>query len=167
MLTPRRLICCALFLTATFNAPSAQLRKQRADAVANTASAAASKTHGEAPSAQTVDTTPSGMVAFFSATTTACPAGWVVVADPRGRLILGVIDGSKVGLLYGQPMADRTPPTHTHTYSAKIKMGSKSLQASKGGNKDGAKAKTYELNKSTDAATLGLPFYQLIFCQKL
>jgi hypothetical protein len=106
------------------------------------------------------------MVAFFSATTTACPSGWVAPDAPRGRLILGVIDGSKVGLSYGNPMSDKTPPTHSHTYSAKVKMGSKSLQANKGNNKDGAKAKTYDLDKSTDEATLKLPFYQLTICQK-
>lgn len=164
MLTPRRILCCALFLTAAFNAPSAQTREQRADARANTA--AAPKKQGEAPGAQTADTTPSGMVAFFSATTTACPAGWAEPAGPRGRLVLGVTDGSKVGLTLGSPMSDRTPPTHSHTYSAKVKMNSKSLQAGKGNNKDGAKAKTYELSKSTDAATLNLPFYQLVVCQK-
>jgi hypothetical protein len=106
------------------------------------------------------------MVAFFSPTTTTCPTGWVAQAAPRGRLILGVTDGSKVGLTFGQPMADRTPPTHSHTYSANVKMGSKSIQAGKGGNKDGAKAKTYAINKSTDGATLNLPFYQLVICQK-
>jgi hypothetical protein len=45
-------------------------------------------------------------------------------------------------------------------------MSSKSLQAGKGSNDDGAKAKTYELNKSTNEATLNLPFYQLVVCQK-
>jgi hypothetical protein len=169
MLTPRSLISCALFLATTLAATFAQttgVGTQRAAATTNTAPVAASKMHSEASSPQGVDTTPAGMVAFFSPTTTACPAGWVAQAAPRGRLILGVTDGSKVGLTFGQPMADRTPPTHSHTYSANVKMGSKSIQAGKGGNKDGAKAKTYSMNKSTDGATLNLPFYQLVICQK-
>jgi hypothetical protein len=106
------------------------------------------------------------MVAFFSPTTTACPAGWVAQNAPRGRLILGVTSASRVGVTFGLPMGDRTPPIHSHTYSADVKMSSKSLQAGKGNNKDGAKAKTYKINKSTDAATLELPFYQLVICQK-
>ena len=169
MLTPRSLISCALFLMTTFAATYAQTTgagRQRAAATTNSAPAAAPKTRGEALSPQGSDTTPAGMVAFFSPTTTACPAGWAAQDAPRGRLILGVTDGSKVGRTYGQPMADKAPPTHTHTYSAKVKMGSKSLQANKGSNKDGAKAKTYDVKKSTGTATLDLPFYQLVICQK-
>jgi hypothetical protein len=167
MLTLQRLISCALFLTATFAATFAQTKEQGAVATTNIAPAAASKTHGEALSPQAVDTTPAGMVAFFSPTTTACPAGWVAHDSSRGRLILGVIDGTRVGVTNDDtPMGDRTPPSHSHTYSASVKMSSKSLQAGKGGNKDGAKAKTYSLTSSTDGATLNLPFYQLTTCRK-
>ena len=119
-----------------------------------------------ASSSQSSDTSPAGMVAFFSPTTTGCPAGWWVPDAGRGRLILGVIDGNTVGRTLGLPMADRMPPTHTHTYSAKIKLNSKSLQAGSGKNKDGAKAKTYTLNAATQPATANLPFYQLVICQK-
>jgi hypothetical protein len=171
MLAPRRLISCAFFLVIMPAATFAQAREagtQRAAAATTTsAPVAAPKIHSEARSTQGSDTTPAGMVAFFSPTTTACPAGWVARASAGGRLILGVTDGSKVGGTYGQAFADKTPPSHTHFYSAKIKMGSKSLQARKGNNKDGAKAKTYEMNnKFTDAATLDLPYYQLVICQK-
>lgn len=170
MLTRRRLISCAFFLAtlpaATFAQAAEAATPGTAAVATNAAPGAGSRTHAGAPGSQGADTTPAGMVAFFSPTTTACPEGWVAQNAASGRLILGVIDGSKVGLTYGPPMADRTPPTHSHTYSAKVKMGSKSLQANKGGNKDGAKSKTYDINKSTGAATLGLPFYQLVICQK-
>lgn len=170
MLTQRRLISCALFLAtlpaATFAQTTEAATLGAAAVTTHTAAAANPKTHAGASGSQGADTTPAGMVAFFSPTTTACPGGWIAQDAARGRLILGVIDGSKVGLTYGVPMADRTPPAHSHTYSAKVKMGSKSLQANKGGNKDGAKAKTYDINRSTDTATLGLPFYQLVVCQK-
>jgi hypothetical protein len=163
MLTTPRLIFFALFLITTFITTAAQ---SPGVASAYTSPATASKTSSEVLSSQESDATPTGMVAFFSPTTTACPANWVVPQEVSGRLILGVTDASRVGVTYGLPMADKTPPVHSHTYSAKVKMSSKSLQAGKGNNDDGAKAKTYELNKSTNQTTLNLPFYQLVICQK-
>ena len=124
------------------------------------------KTSTEASSSQSSDTSPVGMGAFFSATTTGCPAGWGTPDTLRGRLLLGVTDGDRVGGLLRAAMGDRTPPTHFHTYSAKIKINHKSLQAGSGKNKDGAKAKTYTINAQTDLGTPDLPFYQLVICQK-
>ena len=149
-----------LFLTVIF------LSERVVTYAQTTTSNLASWTSNEAGRSQSSDTSPVGMVAFFSPTTTGCPAGWVVPETPPGRLILGVTDGARVGKTLGTPMADRTPPTHSHIYSAKIKLNSKSLQAGSGKNKDGAKAKTYTLNASTAAATADLPFYQLVVCQK-
>lgn len=149
-----------LFLTAVFLSGRDESYAQ------NTKKKLAIKASGKASRSQSADTSPAGMVAFFSPTTTGCPAGWFAPEISRGRLILGVTDAGRVGRTFGSPMPDRTPPTHIHAYSAKIKLGSKSLQAGSGKNKDGAKAKTYTINAQTDAATADLPFYQLVICQK-
>jgi hypothetical protein len=149
-----------LFLTAMFLSDRGVAYAQ------STNSKLAIKTSSEARSSQNSDTTPIGMVAFFSPTTTGCPAGWVTPDTLRGRLIVGVTDGNRVGGITRGAMGDRVLPTHFHTYSAKIKLNSKSLQAGSGNNKAGAKAKTYTINAQTDLATPDLPFYQLVICQK-
>jgi hypothetical protein len=149
-----------LFMTAMFLSERFVTNAQSTD------KKLAIKTSSEASGSQNSDTSPVGMVAFFSPTTTGCPAGWVTPDTLRGRLLLGVTDGNRVGGLLRAAMGDRTPPTHFHTYSAKIKLSSKSLQAGSGNNKTGAKAKTYTINAQTDLATPDLPFYQLVICQK-
>ena len=155
-----RVLFFLLFLTAIF------LSERGVTYAQSTNSKLAIKTSSEASSSQSSDTSPVGMVAFFSPTTTGCPAGWVTPDTLRGRLILGVTDGNRVGGITRAAMSDRTPPTHFHTYSAKIKLNYKSLQAGSGKNKDGARAKTYTFNPQTDSATPDLPFYQLVICQK-
>src|SRR5262245_30685047 len=72
--------------------------------------------------AQSTDTSPSGMVAFFMATAAACPPGWTAATMAQGRLIVGVTNGSAVGTQVGtaltsQPGTGTAAPTHQHSYS--------------------------------------------------
>lgn len=112
----------------------------------------------------TEDTTPSGMVAFVSGNT--CPPGWVVPESAQGRLIIGVADPNAVGITVGTPLIDKTPPTHSHPFTANLVMSYQAVSAISCCNKSGAAAKTYSVSSTLATDTADLPFLQLPVCQK-
>lgn len=128
--------------------------------------------------AQTPDTTPSGMVAFFAAadpTTGACPAGWFVPPQAQGRLLVGVGDAATVGITSGTPMANATDPTHIHGYYPSITLAGQAILGASGGkDHEGAHNGTYTLQTGsppvasvfTLPSPSNLPYIQLIVCQK-
>lgn len=117
--------------------------------------------------AQTADTTPSGMVAFFMSSGSDCPPGWSVATQAQGRLILGA---AAVGAPAGQPLADQTAPTHSHSYQATVGVPSRSISASHCCDKQGAHSGNYTVPDNapgqTAAAESDLPLIQLLVCQK-
>ena len=124
--------------------------------------------------AQTPDTTPSGMVAFFMSSGAGCPAGWSLATNAQGRLLVGVATG--VGTVVDSPMADQTAPTHDHGYYPSVTLPSRNIAATHCCNNQGAHSGTYVLIKSagpprvpsvfTQQSTSNLPFIQLVICQK-
>ena len=130
--------------------------------------------------AQTADTTPSGMVAFFAAadpSTGSCPAGWFVPPQAQGRLLVGVTSPGAVGITVGTPMANATDPVHSHGYFPSITLAEQAVAGASGGlDHEGAHNGTYTLQASagpppvasvfTDPSPSNLPYIQLIVCQK-
>jgi len=126
--------------------------------------------------AQTPDTTPSGMIAFFMSSGVGCPTGWQIATQPQGRVLVGIATGAEVGTTVGSPMADQTDPTHNHGFYPSVTLPSRNIAAAHCCNNQGAKSGTYVLITSegpprvpfvfTDPSTSNLPFMQLVICQK-
>lgn len=110
------------------------------------------------------DGTPSGTVAHFIGG--ACPAGWAIATEIRGRLVVGVIDGTALGGVVGAPLGDQEDREHQHTYSGMVNLPDKSIAAADGGNTSGAKAGSYRVMGNTAKQTSGLPFVQVQACVK-
>jgi hypothetical protein len=119
------------------------------------------------------DQTPSGMVAFFMMAGTTCPSGWTAPPEGQGRLILGVTDPARVGQQVGSPLADQTPPAHSHSFQTMISLGVYNVALAGGPNSDAAGAQTDNVPSSPPGTTNGgtadpsnLPFIQLVACRK-
>lgn len=110
------------------------------------------------------DPVPAGAVAFFS--TASCPSGWAPFEDGAGRLILATSDGSKVLVKVGRPLANMEDRTHKHAYTTQVDVDDKSISASHCCNNKAAEAKKYDVKGNTGEATTGLPFIQLVICEK-
>ena len=114
------------------------------------------------------DGAPRGTVAFFMmAENNICPLGWVPAASATGRLVVGVTNGDRNGIQVGKPLADSEDRTHAHPYSSSVTWPFKSVSAADGGNQQAAAAATaYSVMGDTAAAPSGLPFIQLLVCEK-
>lgn len=117
---------------------------------------------GETP---TNDEVPAGAVAFFGGG--ACPEGWAPSSEAEGRAIVGVTDGTMVGVTVGKPLGDHEDRTHEHGFSAGVNISSKGTLAADGDNNDGAAARTYKVSGVSSAKTSGLAFVQVQACEKL
>lgn len=107
-----------------------------------------------------------GTVAFFDSDTGACPAGWAPSQLVMGRLVVGVVDEASVGHVVGKPLADQEDRAHSHAFTTSVDLPYKSVSAADGPNEQGAAAQTYEVTGSTEPSPSGLPFIQLLACEK-
>jgi hypothetical protein len=114
------------------------------------------------------DGVPSGTVAFFSFDGTGgnCPAGWVPATQAQGRLIVGVTEPDQVGLLVGTPLADQEDRTHAHSYESVVTLPARNIAGADGGNQQGAQSGDHPVAGTTAAVPTGLPFQQLLVCEK-
>lgn len=110
------------------------------------------------------DDVPSGTVAFFEKES--CPSGWRAATEAAGRLIIGVTFGDTVGKFIGLPLSNEENRTHVHTFGAEVELSYKSISALDGGNNQGAAAKKYTSSGTSQPASSGLPFMQLVTCVK-
>lgn len=111
------------------------------------------------------DGVPRGAMAFL-VNQTACPEGWAAATYTRGRLIVGTSNGAQLGLEVGMPLGDQEDRKHQHPYAATVELGYKSIAAAGGGNNEGALAQSYSWKDALAAAPSGLPFIQLLACEK-
>lgn len=112
------------------------------------------------------DGAPTSMVSFFLAAGPSCPEGWVPAAEARGRLVVAVTTPVQVGVQVGQPLSDQEDRRHGHAYSAQGALPYKAVAAADGGNRSGAKAGALSLEGQLAPAASGLPFIQLLACEK-
>ena len=110
------------------------------------------------------DGVPVGAVAFFAGG--ACPSGWTVAENTRGRLVVGVTKGEHAGIEVGEPLGDQEDRKHHHAYSGEVVLPDKVLAAADGGNQSGAKAQSYVVAGTTHDEVSGLPFLQVQACVK-
>lgn len=108
-----------------------------------------------------------GMVAFFDSDTGACPDGWAPAEYAMGRLVVNVLEEKQVGKQVGKPLGDAEDRTHQHPFATKVELPLKEVAGADGNNNQGAAAQMYDLSASTDPSPSGLPFIQLLACEKL
>jgi hypothetical protein len=110
------------------------------------------------------DGVPTGTVAYF--TGGACPAGWATATTVQGRLVVGVSDIGRAGVVVGTPLGDREDRAHQHTFTGTVQLGPKGIAGADGPNQSGAAAQDYMVSGTTDSAPSGLPFVQVQPCLK-
>lgn len=113
------------------------------------------------------DGIPSGTVAFFAGTN--CPTGWTRPDYAKGRMVVAVVDGGNVGVTVGTPLGDQEDRKHQHGHSGSVQLLKKGIAANRGFlSSSGTEAQTYSTagNGQQDAAPSGLPFVQLLACEK-
>jgi hypothetical protein len=114
------------------------------------------------------DGVPSGTVAFFSFDDTGgnCPAGWAPATQVQGRMIVGVNEPDQVGTLVGTPLTDQEDRTHIHAYASVLQLPNRQVPAGTGGSGPGARNGDHPFSGETENASSGLPFVQLLVCEK-
>lgn len=121
------------------------------------------------------DGTPPGMIAFYMPPNTlsaTCPSGWSVPLDAnkpqqpiQGRLILSLGNTPQYfGVTVNKPMADQTPPVHTHSYLTTLAPSKKTLTGWACCYNDGAHASTVVANGISGSSSLNVPLLQLPLC---
>lgn len=109
---------------------------------------------------------PEHVVSFFNLSE--CPSGWRQYSAARGRfvvpLIAGVDNGSRSP---NDPLKDGEERRHGHRYSSSVELASQSFTAFGGGNDSPAKAGRANFSGNTADASRGLPYVQLLMCQKM
>ena len=109
---------------------------------------------------------PSGTMAFFVGDAQVCPPGWRTATETQGRLVVAVTTGDTVGKQVGEALKSEEDRTHVHPFATKVELSYKALAAANGGNHQGAAAGAYTDSGTSEPATSGLPFIQLLACVK-
>jgi hypothetical protein len=123
----------------------------------------------------TSDGTPPGMIAFYmppNSLSATCPAGWSVPLDAnkpqqpiQGRLILSLGNTPQYfGATVNKPMADQTPPVHTHSYLKTLAPSKKTVTGWACCYSNGAHASTVVANGIAGASSMNVPLLQLPLC---
>jgi hypothetical protein len=77
-----------------------------------------------------------------------------------------VTDPQAAGVAVGEPLGDQEDRVHVHTFQGTLPLASKSVSAIDGGNQSAAGAQSYTWSNTDVPATSGLPFMQLLICEK-
>ncbi len=120
---------------------------------------------GTVPSARG-DAIPAGAVSFFQ--TTVCPEGWAPHADAAGRVLLPAIGDVAPGTKVGEtPLESGEDRLHSHEISAEIELPAVSYAGIVGGGNAGvATAGKVAFAATTEPASTGLPYVQMLVCKK-
>ena len=109
---------------------------------------------------------PAGMELFFDAP--ACPSGWKAPAATQGRFLVGLPSGAPADQTFGgPPVTSITAPSHTHGATGTLATTSHGIALASGCCADGYGANgTYMATATTDATEAGLPYLELLACEK-
>jgi hypothetical protein len=111
------------------------------------------------------DALPASAVSFFNGPS--CPDGWVPYMAGDGRFLVPTVATSAPGVTLGTPLASGEDRTHTHGISASFALASVSyVGIASGGNGGVTSAGTVMLQTTSDPASTGLPYVQLMTCRK-
>ena len=120
------------------------------------------------------DTYPQGAIAFFNLS--ACPTGWAAAQGGNGAALGGValvpfappLPAGTLGTTVGTPLASGEDRTHTHAFTGSIALNDVGFAGASGGD-DGypGASGTVNFSGTTGASSTGLPYLQLLLCQKV
>ncbi|WP_447965542.1 hypothetical protein [Nitrospira sp. Ecomares 2.1] len=123
----------------------------------------------QSATAQATDTSPAGMVAYFS-TQSECPDGWESATYLQGRLGLGTTDTADWTLLkqVGTALENETAPSHDHPFGVTLSLPQKTVDTGYcgGSTTGGAKKGDYTVNGPALSGDTGLPLFQILACEK-
>ncbi len=111
------------------------------------------------------DSLPASAVSFFQGT--ACPVGWAPFTAADGRFLVPTVATSPGGVTAGTPLASGEDRTHTHAVAATFTLGSTAYFGASGGDNGGVTPDgTVTMKTTSDPASTGLPYVQLLTCRK-
>jgi hypothetical protein len=110
---------------------------------------------------------PRGTLAFVD--TTNCPDGWAQATTPQGRHLVGLPAHGTPGAAFGgAPLGTQEQRTHAHAYSTMLNTASHGIALASGCCASGyAQNASYPISGTTDGADVGLPYVQLLQCEKM
>lgn len=128
-----------------------------------------------AAAARGTDTYPLGTLAFFNLSQ--CPEDWSAAqatiddasTDVNGFLLMPFYDPStgSVGTAVGTALGNGENRTHTHDFSSSISLASKEYAGIAGCCNENLTSKgSHSFDGTTEAASGGVPYVQLLLCQK-
>jgi hypothetical protein len=111
------------------------------------------------------DAVPQDAVSFFHGTV--CPPGWSAYDAAAGLSIVPTTSDTTGGVPHGTPLQSGEDRAHTHTLAATFTLGSVSYAGIAGGGNNGVAATGVVMMAATsDPASTGLPYIQLMACKK-
>lgn len=112
------------------------------------------------------DAVPAGAVSFFQGS--ACAKGWAVYSAAAGRFLLPTIGTQGIGTMAGAPLDSGEDRQHTHGVTGTWALNAVSFAGIAGGGNHGvAAAGEIALSTTSEPASMGLPYVQLLVCKKV
>ncbi len=112
------------------------------------------------------DAIPQNGIGFFQVP--ACPAGWEPFKAASGRAILPTIGAMPGGATVGEPLGSGEERMHTHSVKASFDLIDISYAGiASGGNTGVAKAGAISFMTTSNPASTGVPYVQLLACKKV
>ena len=112
----------------------------------------------------TGDSLPMGAISYFNRQT--CPSGWLPFDVAAGRTVVPA-QGTEVGLATGMPLTDAEERTHSHPVTATLQLPTVDYAGIAGEANHGlGRGGSQTLNVTFDKASAGIPYVQLLICQK-
>jgi len=129
------------------------------------ASAQAGSDAGADLAAAAGDSLPTGAISLFNRK--GCPPGWEPLAAAAGRTLIPTAGDSQPGATSGQPLEDGEDRQHSHGLPVTLNLPSVTYAGVVGEANHGvARAGSLPLTVVGDKASSGLPYVQLLVCQK-
>lgn len=111
------------------------------------------------------DSLPTGAISLFNRK--GCPAGWEPLGAAAGRTLIPTTGDSKPGATRGQPLEDGEDRKHSHTLPVTLNLPAVTYAGVVGEANHGvARASSAPMTVVGDKASTGLPYVQLLVCQK-
>jgi hypothetical protein len=110
------------------------------------------------------DSLPRDAVSFFRRDT--CPVGWVPLGTAVGRFLVPTLGSVGGGTFAGTPLASGEDRQHSHTFQASVTPRTTSFAGLSGSNTNIAQAGAVAIDGTMQPASSGLPYVQLLACQK-
>lgn len=97
-----------------------------------------------------------------------CPSGWSEALTLEKRFLVGLPENGQVGAAFGgAPLAAQEDRTHSHTFSGSVSTTSQDIIGGSGCCASGyGKNGTYKYSGTSGTATSGMPYIQLLLCEK-